>query len=166
MKCPHFPAAVRSPAGVSGVVAIILTLAVIAALVPAPGAEARWSVNPTVTVSARVGDPRTASVVEAVEFWNRQLADLGSPLRLGPLTYTTQEFPVAYLGQVSVSVLEQKPRPATPDVVAATPGHIIVALTEGTFVSFAAPLGPPGRVLVGIRSLRARTSPNRTSPAT
>jgi len=77
---------------------IMLTLSVIAAISATPRAEARWSVNPTVTVSAPAGDTRISSVVEAVGFWNRQLADLGSPLRLGPVTHTTREFPLAYLG--------------------------------------------------------------------
>ena len=135
--------------------AIVLALVFIAAISATPRAEARWSVKPTVTIVAPPADTRVPTVVEAVEFWNRQLADLGSPLRLGPVTPTTREFPLAYLGQLSVSVLEQRPRPAVPDVVAATPGSIIVVPSEGDFVSFAASLGSPGRVLVGIRSLRA-----------
>jgi putative ABC transport system substrate-binding protein len=133
---------------------LMLTLSVIAAISAASRAEARWSANPTVTIAAPSGDTRVPAVVEAVEFWNRQLAELGSPLRLGPVTHTTREFPLVYLQELSVAVLEQRPRPAVPDVVAATPGSIIVVLSEGDFVSFAASLGSPGRVLVGVRSLR------------
>jgi putative ABC transport system substrate-binding protein len=134
---------------------IVLALSVIAAISATPRADARWSVNPTVTVSAPAGDTRTPSVIiEAVEFWNRQLADLGSPLRLGPVTHTTRELPTEYLQRVSVAVLRREPHPDIPDLVRAIPGHIMIALSEGDFVSFAASLGSPGRVLVGIRSLR------------
>jgi len=134
---------------------IALAVAVSSAVSAASPVEARWNTNPTVTISAPEDDPRTASVFEAVEFWNRQLADIGSPLRLGPISHTTQELPGAYLRQLSATVLEGKPRPPAPEVVAATSGHIIVALSEGTFVSFTASLGSPGRVLIAIRSLMA-----------
>jgi hypothetical protein len=130
------------------------TLALIVALSSTLRAEAFWSLNPTVTVSAPAGDPRTPSAVEAIDFWNRQLADLGSPLRLGPISHTTQELPLEYLAQLSVAVLEQRARPPAPDVVTAMPGDIIVALSEGNFLSFTASLGIAGRVLIGIRSLR------------
>ena len=112
--------------------AIVLALVFIAAISATPRAEARWSVKPTVTIVAPPADTRVPTVVEAVEFWNRQLADLGSPLRLGPVTHTTGEFPLAYLGQLSVSVLEQRPRPAVPDVVAATPGSISSSCPKAT----------------------------------
>jgi putative tryptophan/tyrosine transport system substrate-binding protein len=134
--------------------AIVLAFAVIAAISATPRAEARWSVNPTVTIAAPAGDNRMPAVVEALEFWNRQLADLGSTLRLGPVTHTTGELPMEYLQRVSVAVLRREPHPDVPDLVRAIPGQIIVALSEGEFVSFAASLGSPGRVLIGIRSVR------------
>jgi putative ABC transport system substrate-binding protein len=133
---------------------VVLTLAVVAAFVPTSPADARWSLNPTVTVAGTAGDARIQSVIEAVEFWNRQLSELGSPLRLGPVTHTTREVPTEYLQQLSVAVLRREPHPAIPDLVREIPGHVVVALSEGEFVSFAASIGSPGRVLVGIRRLR------------
>jgi putative ABC transport system substrate-binding protein len=133
---------------------LVLALAVIAAVSATPRAEARWSVNPTVTIVAPAGDTRVPAVVEAVEFWNRQLADLGSPLRFGLVTHTTPRIPTEYLQRLSIAVLRREPHPDIPDLVRAIPGQIIVALSEGEFVSFAASLGSPGRVLVGIQSLR------------
>jgi putative tryptophan/tyrosine transport system substrate-binding protein len=135
-------------------VSVVFTLAVTAALLATTRADARWSVNPTVTISAPAGDTRSPTIIEALEFWNRQLSDLGSPLRLGPVTYSTREVPKDYLQRASVAVLRREPHPDVPDVVRVMPGQIIVALSDGEFVSFSASIGSPGRILVGIRRLR------------
>jgi hypothetical protein len=44
-----------------------------------------WNKIPTVVISAKEGDPRIPLVVEAVDFWNNQLSEIGSGFRLGPI---------------------------------------------------------------------------------
>ncbi len=46
----------------------------------------RWTKIPSITVVSAEADPRIAAVREAVDFWNRTFAELGSPFRLGELT--------------------------------------------------------------------------------
>jgi hypothetical protein len=129
----------------------VLAFAAIAAV--AVRAEARWDILPTVTVAGPAGDPRIQLVFDAVEFWNRQSQQSGSPFRLGSVIHTSQEIPSEYLQRVSAALLGSTTQPDVPDVVSTMPGDIIVALSDGGFVSFSAPQSG-GKVLIGIRSMR------------
>jgi putative tryptophan/tyrosine transport system substrate-binding protein len=140
-----------------------LALALVPIITITQRAEARWSTNPTVTVVAPADDARTSSVGEAVALWNRQLADIGSSLRIGPVENATRQLPTDYLQLVSQAVLRREPQPDIPSVVRALAGPIIVALSDDEFVSFAASIGPPGRVLIGISRRHASLAqPNVT----
>jgi hypothetical protein len=104
-------------------------------------------------------DPRLPLVREAVDFWNRKLTEIGTPFRLGPVTQTTDDIPASYLEQLSAYILRRTSRtvpPAMPEQVKQLPGGIIVVLSDGAFISFAATarLASEGKVLVGIQSDR------------
>ena len=57
-----------------------------------PNRAARWTKTPTVVVSGRDGDPRNQLVIDAVDFWNQQLSEIGSAFRLGPVTFTERDY--------------------------------------------------------------------------
>ncbi len=112
-----------------------------------------WSKLPSVTISALADDPRIQKAREAVDHWNTQFAEMGSPFRLMPVTHTTELVPVDYLVKVSSTVLSKKgPRPPLPDNVKRIPGDIIVALSDGKFISFSSRPSGSGKTLIGIRN--------------
>jgi len=94
----------------------------------------------SVTVAgADSDDPRWAATEEAVEFWNQELANTGLNVRLDPVARLFQ--PVA----------------DNPTDGQHIPGDIIVALSNGDFISFGMRWRPERRGFVGIR--RADTPP-------
>jgi hypothetical protein len=101
---------------------------------------------------------------KAIEFWNHMFAELGTPFRLGPVVRATATIPVDYLQMLSAQVLSRSGRPEFPEYIQKLPGDLIVVLSDGDFVSFAARELSGGKVLVGIRShyLYPLTLPNVT----
>jgi hypothetical protein len=51
---------------------------------------APWKDIPAIAVVSAEDDYRLAAVREAVDFWNAELAKLGSPFRLGSLTHVVR----------------------------------------------------------------------------
>ena len=118
-----------------------------------PVPERPWDRVPTVVIAARAGDPRIGLVHEPVAFWNQELTALGSGFRLGPVTEITELVPVDYLITRSTFTLEGSGAPPPfPPSVTGLPGDLIVALSEGEFVSFSTSPTPGRKVLVGIRT--------------
>ncbi|MFC1940488.1 matrixin family metalloprotease, partial [Chloroflexota bacterium] len=99
------------------------------------------------------GDNRIQMVYDAVDFWNQQLAEIGTPFRFGPVTHTTELVPADYLEARSLAVLENKPTPEVPESVKKMPGDIIVALSDGKFVSFSSFPGSK-YCIIGIRNFK------------
>ncbi len=117
--------------------------------------ERPWPFIPDVTISARAGDPRIQMAHEAIEWWNQQLADIGTPFRLGPVTHITEPVPVDYLIERSSALLEGKPIPALPESVKQMPGDLIIALSDGMFVSFCS-RPSTSFCLIGIRNCETK----------
>lgn len=117
-----------------------------------PVPERPWTKIPSVTISARADDPRIQLAREAVDFWNQQLAELGTPFRLGTVIQTTELVPLDYLTAKSSATLEGQAGPQFPESVRKMPGDLIIALSDGDFVSFSTVPGPTARVVVGIRN--------------
>ena len=67
--------------------------AVVATVAIAWSKPGHWTKPPTITVIAEAGDPRSEAVREAVAFWNRTFAELGTPFRLGDVTWVTDSIP-------------------------------------------------------------------------
>jgi len=111
-----------------------------------------WTKVPTIVVVTPEDDPRLPATHEAIAFWNRTLAELGTPLRFGPVTQTTDTIPVDYLTTLSAQVLSRTGYPDFPESIQKLSGDVIVVLSEGDFISFAARAPAGGKVLVGIKS--------------
>jgi hypothetical protein len=123
-----------------------------------------WNKIPTIVISGRESDRRVQVVIEAVDFWNKQLSEIGSGFRLGPVSFTNETIPAAELEALSRAVLAKEgPLPPTPSLME-IPGDLIVVLSNGSFISFAGPFLRDGRRLVGIRGdhLYPFTLPNVT----
>lgn len=135
------------------VVGVAVTLA-LSILLASPPSAAQWDKIPSVTVSAPEQDPRIQLAFEAIHFWNRQLAEIGTPFRFGAVTHTTEKISTAYLERLSAAVLKREPRPDLPDSVKRMPGDILIAMSDGDFISFATRFQSAEQVkaVVGIRS--------------
>ena len=111
-----------------------------------------WTKVPTLVVVTPEHDSRLTATHEAIDFWNRTLAALGTPFRFGPVTQTPDTIPVDYLTTLSAQVLNRTGFPDFPDSIQQLPGDLIVALSEGDFISFAARSPAGAKVLVGIKN--------------
>jgi|GEM_PF-1301059 len=100
----------------------------------------RWSWDrvPDITILARTNDPRIKLAAEAVDFWNQQLTDIGTPFRLGTITHTTELVSISYLESLSSALMAMKPCPEIPESVKKIRGDIIIAMSDGAFISFVA----------------------------
>jgi hypothetical protein len=113
-----------------------------------------WHKMPTVTVAAPEKDRRIQLAREAVEFWNRQLAEIGTPFRLGPVMQTTARVPADSLARLRAAVSQQGPPPEFPEHIKRIPGDILIVMSEADFVSFSTRPRPGEKVVIGIRSDR------------
>jgi hypothetical protein len=115
-----------------------------------------WTKVPAVVVvGASTNDARVPLVQDAVAFWNRSFAELGSAFRLGPVTQATEAVPVDELRALSDRVLSRTgPTQFPPESIHDVPGDLIVALSDGDFISFAMRWPSLGKALVAIKSDR------------
>lgn len=112
-----------------------------------------WTFVPSVVVVSAPDDARLPMVAEAIEHWNRQLAQAGAGLRLPPPQWQALPVPEAALQQMSRTVLQGSPPPQPiPAELQSLPGNLVIVLGNGDFVSFATAFfaGRSKRV-VGIR---------------
>jgi hypothetical protein len=116
-----------------------------------PNRAQAWTKIPTVVVSGKEGDPRTQLVIDAVDFWNQQLSEIGSAFRLGPVTFTNGIIPDLELERRSDAVFNGGQGAVEPPSLIKIRGDIIVALSDADLVSFARPSLRDGRRLVVIR---------------
>jgi hypothetical protein len=149
-----------APALAAAVLAVAL-----ASVAPATGAQwlAPWDRSPSVTVVANGNDPRVALVTEALEFWNRTLAEAGSAFRLGAITVVDRPIPERELREFGAWFVGPQggTRPPAPAALLAVPGDLLVYLAHSEFVSFAAWFTSDRRRIVGIRTA---TSPPLSLP--
>jgi hypothetical protein len=112
-----------------------------------------WDKAPSVVVVSTEGDPRVSLVSDAVDYWNRAFAELGSPFRLGPLSQRVGAIPADELRALSAAILGGT-RGEMPASVRAVPGDLIVVLSDADLVSFSVHWRAERRGLVAIRSAR------------
>jgi hypothetical protein len=92
-------------------VTLLLLLASACGVLTAPSAVRVWAQGrawtkvPTIVLVAPEHDPRLPATREAIDFWNRTFAEIGTPFRLGPVMPTTEVIPVDYLKTLSAQVL-------------------------------------------------------------
>ena len=118
------------------------------------GARA-WTNVPSIAVLSSADDARLPLVHQAVEFWNRSFAELGSGFRLGPVTQINGAIPADELIALSAAVLSGAGLSPPPEGVRLSPGNIVIALSEGEFISFARRWATIAKALVAIKTDRA-----------
>jgi hypothetical protein len=89
-----------------------------------------------VVVVSTTGDPRSRLVDEAVTFWNKTQAEIGSGLRLGSITHIVQLMPEEALQSLSQSVLGALGGAGISQSLRDPPGDITIYLSRSEFVSF------------------------------
>ena len=121
---------------------------------PVP-ASAIWTVVPTIAIVSTDNDARLPLVHEAVDFWNRSFAELGSVFRLGEVTQIAGALPVDELKALSALVVSPQPLESRlPDFMHSFPSNIVLALSEGDFISFARRWPSMEKALVAIKTNR------------
>ena len=131
------------------IVAVVALVLMSAAALAAPRSVA------VTAVGADTLDPRWEALDEAVGYWNQQLAEIGTGIRLGPVTRSIQPVPdaaVRDLGEMTLRTGPPGDRVAgiLPGGLEQLPGDIIVAFSAIDFVSFARLYSPGGKGLVAI----------------
>ena len=122
---------------------------------PAPAVRSwnlGWTKVPSVTVVGPANDRRLQKVRDAIAFWNKTLAELGTPFRIGPMVHVAGAIPIDDLRGTSMTVLNRAGPPQMPESVRAAQGDIVVALSDAEFVSFSARWPTESRALVAIRN--------------
>jgi hypothetical protein len=109
---------------------------------------------PAIAVLGRADDARVPLVREAVDYWNRTLAEIGSPFRLGAVTVIAGAVPTEQLQALSTSVLNGARVLDLPAEIGAVSGNIVVALSDSDFVSFAHRWPQRQKAVVAIKSDR------------
>jgi hypothetical protein len=115
-----------------------------------PSALSADSRSLSVTVLGRPGDSRIAVVQEAVTFWNRQLAEAGVNIRLGPVTVVDEVLSSASLSRRSQHVISGRGTDV-PDRVDKMPGDVVVALSDTDIASFGIPWTRENKGFVALR---------------
>jgi hypothetical protein len=110
-----------------------------------------WSWIPSVTVLWQTDDVRLQLVRDAVQFWNRTFMELGAPFRLGTVAFTAGALPADRLKALSDQVLSRTGTAELPANIYEMQGDIVVALSDGDFVSFAARRLSRRKALVAIK---------------
>jgi len=111
-----------------------------------------WTLVPSVAVLVQGNDSRVALVREAVAFWNQTFAEIGSPFRLGAVSTVSGAISAAELAAAAPKVLKRNWSAKLPVDVSRWHGNIIVALSDGRFLSFAARWPKQKQALVAMRS--------------
>jgi len=116
-----------------------------------------WRHVPKITVVSPAGDSRLPAVDQAIAFWNRTLAEIGSGFRLSSLTLRVRPIPEDALQLLSAEVLGGRGRSANiPPALLDLPGDLTIVLAESAFISFASPpFGENSKRIVGIRGTSA-----------
>ena len=114
-----------------------------------------WTFVPSIVVVGMPQDSRIPMVHEAIDYWNRQLAQSGAGLRLPPPRLVTLPVPEAALQEMSRIVLQggTPPQPI-PAELRQLPGDLSIVLGESAFVSFtSAFFDGRSRRVIGLRRM-------------
>ena len=109
----------------------------------------QWTRHPSITVIAATDDPRREAVREAVAFWNRTFADLGTSFRLGNVEWATGSIPdseIRWLGRQA----RYSPLPTMPASLERYSGDVLIVLSNASFISYTA--RPGARVVLAIKN--------------
>ena len=127
------------------------------AATPFPNGARGWNKIPTIVVLGREGDSRNQLVGDGVDFWNKQLAEIGSGFRLGPVRFVSEILPPGELAALSQAMLDGERVLEPPSGLMQIEGDLIIALSDWAFVSFAMSFPKMGKRLIGISSFQVRS---------
>jgi hypothetical protein len=113
-----------------------------------------WNKIPTIVVLGQEGDWRNQLVNDGVNFWNKQLAEIGSGFRLGPVTFVSEILPPRELAALSQATLDGERVLEPPPGLLEIEGDLIIALSDWAFVSFSMSFPKTDKRLIGIRSFQ------------
>jgi hypothetical protein len=127
-----------------------------------------WRRVPDITVIAAPEDPRLPVVREAVDFWNRTFAELGTPFRLGAIHVVVGELPESDLQALSAAALPElslgalrgawlRQHPRSFDRFG---GDLLVVLSSAKFISFSSRIGNRRLVAIKDSALEPLNMPN------
>ncbi len=122
------------------------------------GSLPTWLRQPEVVILAAAGDYRLADTHAAIAWWNRQLEEIGSGLRLDPVR-TISEFPAStgayaeYLSKFTLSRVPGAPNAPAPGFLRYC-GAIVVFLADNRFISVARAVPNYGLAFAAIQSGR------------
>jgi hypothetical protein len=108
------------------------------AVMEGPLRSNRWTKIPSIAVVSADEDPRIGPLHEAVDFWNRTFAELGTPFHLGDLTVVTGSVPAADIQALSSQVINHTWWPTAPGSLNQFPGDLLIVLSQAQFISFTA----------------------------
>jgi hypothetical protein len=115
-----------------------------------------WNFVPSITVLfTEEGDPRLRLVSEAAAFWNNVFSELATQFRLGALTHISGAIPVEDLKTLAANIVGTgRPARELPESIRWLTGNIVVALSDGDFISFAVRPATGDKALVAIKDYR------------
>lgn len=109
-----------------------------------------WRKIPSITVVCVASDPRIVPLQQAVEYWNKTFAELGSPFRLGKLTFITGSVTDTDVQALGSQVIDHTWWPTLPESMKRFPGDLLIVLSDAKFISYSA--RREGRVVVAIKN--------------
>lgn len=115
---------------------------------------------PSMSVVSVEGDPRIGPLREAVDYWNRTFAEIGTPFRLGELTFITGSVPDADIQSLGNQVMNHTWWPTFPDSLNRFPGDLIIILSPAKFLSYNARRGHRNIVAIKNENTPPLTLPN------
>jgi hypothetical protein len=115
-----------------------------------------WNKIPSIIVLGQEKDSRNQLVADAVDFWNQQLTEIGSGFRLGAVKFVSEILSGTELTALSQAMLNaQRALVSPPSGFMQIEGDLIIALSDGAFVSFAMAFQKTDKRLIAIRSFHA-----------
>jgi len=131
-----------------------------------PNRSRGWNKIPTIVVLGQEGDSRNQLVNDAVDFWNKQLAEIGSGFRLGPVTLVSEIISQRELVALSQAMLDGEREPEPPSGLTQIEGDLIIALSDGLLFPSACLSLRPASVSSVSGAFRSRCFGVTTSVAT
>jgi len=102
-----------------------------------PNRARAWRIIPSIVVVSSEDDFRIPLVSEAVNFWNDELAKLKISFRLGSVTHVVGTIPFQDIQAIRAWRGPRSQPPDLPDSVRQAEGDVVIALSDGNFISFA-----------------------------
>jgi hypothetical protein len=134
---------------------MLLSLFLILTAAACAGAmERTWTKVPALVLVTPENDARIQAAREAVDFWNHTFSEIGTPFRLGTMMPIIATVPAEVLQDLSARVVGRGAPVDFPESVQRLSGDMVLVLSDGDFVSFAARSSSSRKVLIGIRSDR------------